>query len=65
MGRGDKIAVDQAAVDAMRNALEGGYARRRRDRRGREGRAPMLIGEEVGNGMPPGRCRGRSSGRRD
>jgi len=55
MGRGDKIAVDQAAVDAMRNALDGvdmhgvvviGE--------GEKDEAPMLyIGEEVGNGMPP------------
>src|SRR6185437_15321479 len=50
MGRGDKIAVDQAAVDAMRNALDGvdmhgvvviGE--------GEKDEAPMLyIGEEVG-----------------
>jgi fructose-1,6-bisphosphatase II len=55
MGRGDKIAVDQAAVDAMRNALDGvdmhgvvviGE--------GEKDEAPMLyIGEEVGNGLPP------------
>jgi fructose-1,6-bisphosphatase II len=55
MGRGDKIAVDQAAVDAMRNALDGvdmhgvvviGE--------GEKDEAPMLyVGEEVGNGMPP------------
>jgi fructose-1,6-bisphosphatase II len=55
MGRGDKEAVDQAAVDAMRNALDGvdmhgvvviGE--------GEKDEAPMLyIGEEVGNGLPP------------
>src|SRR3954454_14051914 len=55
MGRGDKIAVDQAAVDAMRNALDGvdmhgvvviGE--------GEKDEAPMLyIGEQVGNGLPP------------
>src|SRR5215831_16533192 len=55
MGKGDKIAVDQAAVNAMRLALDGvdmhgvvviGE--------GEKDEAPMLfIGEEVGNGMPP------------
>jgi fructose-1,6-bisphosphatase II len=55
MGRGDKNAVDQAAVDAMRNALDGvdmhgivviGE--------GEKDEAPMLyIGEEVGNGLAP------------
>ena len=55
MGRGDKNAVDQAAVDAMRQALDGvdmhgvvviGE--------GEKDEAPMLyIGEEVGNGLPP------------
>jgi fructose-1,6-bisphosphatase II len=55
MGRGDKNAVDQAAVDAMRSALDGvdmhgvvviGE--------GEKDEAPMLyIGEEVGNGLPP------------
>ena len=55
MGRGDKNAADQAAVDAMRNALDGvdmhgivviGE--------GEKDEAPMLyIGEEVGNGLPP------------
>jgi fructose-1,6-bisphosphatase II len=55
MGRGDKEGVDQAAVDAMRNALDGvdmhglvviGE--------GEKDEAPMLyIGEEVGNGLPP------------
>src|SRR2546421_6673548 len=55
MGKGDKIKVDQAAVDAMRQALDGV------DMRGvvvigegEKDEAPMLyIGEEVGNGMPP------------
>src|ERR1700693_918448 len=55
MGKGDKIAVDQAAVNAMRLALVGvdmhgvvviGE--------GQKDEAPMLyIGEEVGNGTPP------------
>ncbi len=55
MGKGDKIAVDDAAVNAMRQALDGvdmhgivviGE--------GEKDEAPMLyIGEEVGNGTPP------------
>ena len=55
LGRGDKEAVDQAAVDAMRSAIEGvdmhgvvviGE--------GEKDEAPMLfVGEEVGNGLPP------------
>lgn len=55
MGRGDKIAVDGAAVKAMRSALDGvdmdgvvviGE--------GEKDQAPMLyVGEHVGNGMPP------------
>ncbi|MGH2517771.1 MAG: class II fructose-bisphosphatase [Ktedonobacterales bacterium] len=55
MGRGDKEAVDQAAVDAMRQAVDGvdmhgvvviGE--------GEKDEAPMLyVGEEVGNGLPP------------
>jgi fructose-1,6-bisphosphatase II len=55
MGRGDKNAVDGAAVDAMRSALEGvdmsgvvviGE--------GEKDEAPMLyVGEQVGNGLPP------------
>ncbi len=55
MGKGDKIAVDQAAVNAMRLALDGvdmhgvvviGE--------GEKDEAPMLyIGEEVGNSNPP------------
>src|SRR5271165_4041223 len=55
MGRGDKEAVDQAAVDAMRSALDGvdmhgvvviGE--------GEKDEAPMLYtGEEIGNGLPP------------
>lgn len=55
MGRGDKEAVDQAAVDAMRSAVDGvdmhgvvviGE--------GEKDQAPMLyVGEEVGNGLPP------------
>ncbi|HVB76159.1 MAG TPA: class II fructose-bisphosphatase [Ktedonobacteraceae bacterium] len=55
MGRGDKIKVDQAAVDAMRQAVDGvdmhgvvviGE--------GEKDEAPMLyIGEEIGNGTPP------------
>jgi fructose-1,6-bisphosphatase II len=55
MGRGNKDAADQAAVDAMRQALDGvdmhgvvviGE--------GEKDEAPMLyVGEEVGNGLPP------------
>ncbi|HLI87279.1 MAG TPA: class II fructose-bisphosphatase [Ktedonobacteraceae bacterium] len=55
MGKGNKEMVDQAAVDAMRHALDGvdmhgvvviGE--------GEKDEAPMLyIGEEVGNGNPP------------
>jgi fructose-1,6-bisphosphatase II len=55
MGKGDKVAVDQAAVNAMRQALDGvdmhgvvviGE--------GEKDEAPMLyIGEIVGNGTPP------------
>jgi fructose-1,6-bisphosphatase II len=55
MGKGDKIEVDRAAVNAMRQALDGvdmhgvvviGE--------GEKDEAPMLyIGEEVGNGTPP------------
>jgi fructose-1,6-bisphosphatase II len=55
MGRGDKEAVDQAAVDAMRLLLDSvpmdgvvviGE--------GEKDRAPMLYnGEEIGNGQPP------------
>jgi fructose-1,6-bisphosphatase II len=55
MGRGNKEAVDQAAVDAMRKALDGvdmhgvvviGE--------GEKDQAPMLyVGEDVGNGLPP------------
>lgn len=55
MGTGDKIKIDQAAVDAMRQAVDGvdmhgvvviGE--------GEKDEAPMLyVGEEVGNGTPP------------
>ncbi len=55
MGRGDKEAVDRAAVDAMRQAVDGvdmhgvvviGE--------GEKDEAPMLyVGEEIGNGLPP------------
>ncbi len=55
MGRGDKEAVDQAAVDAMRQAVDGvdmdgevviGE--------GEKDEAPMLyVGEHIGNGLPP------------
>ena len=55
MGKGNKEMVDQAAVDAMRQALDGvdmdgivviGE--------GEKDEAPMLyIGERVGNGVPP------------
>src|SRR5713226_4703559 len=55
MGKGNKEMVDQAAVDAMRHALDGvdmsgvvviGE--------GEKDEAPMLyVGEQVGNGSPP------------
>ena len=55
MGKGNKEMVDQAAVDAMRHALDGvdmsgvvviGE--------GEKDEAPMLyIGEQIGNGSPP------------
>ncbi|MEN8195519.1 MAG: fructose-bisphosphatase class II, partial [Pseudomonadota bacterium] len=55
MGRGDEKAADQAAVDAMRNALnslniEGKVV----IGEGERDEAPMLyIGEEVGKGNGP------------
>ncbi|MBV9120843.1 MAG: class II fructose-bisphosphatase [Chloroflexi bacterium] len=55
MGRGDKEAVDGAAVDAMRYALssidmDGTVI----IGEGEKDEAPMLyIGEKIGNGMPP------------
>ncbi|MEQ8405222.1 MAG: class II fructose-bisphosphatase [Oceanicaulis sp.] len=55
VGRGDKIAADQAAVDAMRNGLN---AMAMKGRivigEGERDEAPMLyIGEEVGTGEGP------------
>ena len=55
MGRGDKMAVDQAAVDAMRSTMQ------QIDMdgivvigEGEKDEAPMLyIGEQIGNGLPP------------
>jgi fructose-1,6-bisphosphatase II len=55
MGRGDKIQADQAAVDAMREAMmsvdmDGIVV----IGEGEKDEAPMLfIGEEIGNGNPP------------
>jgi fructose-1,6-bisphosphatase II len=55
MGRGDKEAADQAAVDAMRYALssvdmDGTVI----IGEGEKDEAPMLyIGEKIGNGLPP------------
>ncbi len=55
MGRGDKEAADQAAVDAMRFALssidmDGTVI----IGEGEKDEAPMLyIGEKIGNGLPP------------
>jgi fructose-1,6-bisphosphatase II len=55
MGKGDKVAADQAAVNAMRFALgnvdmDGIVV----IGEGEKDEAPMLyIGEEIGNGMPP------------
>jgi fructose-1,6-bisphosphatase II len=55
MGRADKEAADQAAVDAMRRAL--GYVDMEGTvviGEGEKDEAPMLyIGEAVGNGSPP------------
>src|SRR5205807_1988701 len=55
MGKGNKEMVDQAAVDAMRRALDGvdmdGWVV---IGEGEKDEAPMLyIGERVGNGSPP------------
>src|SRR5581483_4061378 len=55
MGRGDKITADQAAVDAMREAMltvdmDGIVV----IGEGEKDEAPMLyIGESIGNGNPP------------
>jgi fructose-1,6-bisphosphatase II len=55
MGRGDKIAADQAAVDAMRTTMltvdmDGIVV----IGEGEKDEAPMLyIGEQIGNGEPP------------
>ena len=55
LGRGDKEAADQGAVDAMRSALasvdmQGVVV----IGEGEKDEAPMLyIGEEIGNGLPP------------
>ena len=55
MGRGDKIAADQAAVDAMRSTMltvdmDGVVV----IGEGEKDEAPMLyIGEQIGNGQPP------------
>ena len=49
IGRGDKIAADQAAVDAMRAMLDTvDDGRRRRDRRGREGRGADALQRRAG-----------------
>jgi fructose-1,6-bisphosphatase II / sedoheptulose-1,7-bisphosphatase len=54
MGRGDEKAADQAAVDAMRNALNSLYIEGRVViGEGERDEAPMLyIGEKVGRGGP-------------
>ena len=54
MGRGDEKAADQAAVDAMRNALNSLYIEGRVViGEGERDEAPMLyIGEKVGQGGP-------------
>ena len=65
MGRGDEKAADQAAVDAMRPALnslaiEGTVV----IGEGERDEAPMLyIGEKVGAGGPQDRHRARPAGR--
>ena len=55
IGRGDEKAADQAAVDAMRNALNAmNMAGRVVIGEGERDEAPMLyIGEEVGSGQGP------------
>ncbi len=55
MGLGDEVAADQAAVDAMRGALNGLPIRGTvRIGEGERDQAPMLyIGEEVGLGVGP------------
>jgi fructose-1,6-bisphosphatase II / sedoheptulose-1,7-bisphosphatase len=55
MGRGDEKAADQAAVDAMRTALNGMHIQGTvRIGEGERDEAPMLyIGEEVGSGDGP------------
>jgi fructose-1,6-bisphosphatase II / sedoheptulose-1,7-bisphosphatase len=55
VGRGDKVAADQVAVDAMRNALNSLHIRGRIViGEGERDEAPMLyIGEEVGDGHGP------------
>lgn len=55
MGKGNKEMVDQAAVDAMRQALDGvDIAGKVVIGEGEKDEAPMLyIGEEVGNGNGP------------
>ena len=53
VGRGDKIAADQAAVDAMRaDARHRLDAGRRRDRRGREGRGADALQRRGGRERP-------------
>ena len=55
MGRGDEKAADQAAVDAMRSALNSLHMQGTvRIGEGERDEAPMLfIGEEVGTGEGP------------
>lgn len=54
-GRGDKMIVDQAAVDAMRQVLSGmDLTGKVVIGEGEKDEAPMLYnGEEIGNGEPP------------
>ena len=67
VGRGDEKAADQAAVDAMRTALneldiDGEIV----IGEGERDEAPMLyIGEKVGTGGPEDRHRARPAGRHD
>ncbi|MCB1652037.1 MAG: class II fructose-bisphosphatase [Alphaproteobacteria bacterium] len=55
VGRGDKVAADQVAVDAMRDALNALHIQGRIViGEGERDEAPMLyIGEEVGDGLGP------------
>ena len=67
IGRGDKIAADQAAVDAMRTVMDTvSMAGVRRHRRGGEGRGADALQRRGDRQRPgPGGRRGRRSARGD